>query len=124
MTSLVRKIDERLDGAAGKTPRAPGAFVIFVNNGDGLEQRVRGLAVKVALQRVNLCIGAPPADYALAQEADVTVVIYNVNRRGQQHVTANFALRKGELDAATTEAIVKALADVLPPIVQPVGNAR
>ena len=32
----------------------------------------------------------------------------------QQHVTANFALRNGDLDAAKTEAIIKALAEVLP----------
>jgi hypothetical protein len=63
---------------------------------------------------VSLGIGAPPKDYEVAKEADVTVVIYNVSRRGQQKVMANFALRLGELDEAKADAIVKALSDVLP----------
>jgi hypothetical protein len=90
-----------------------GAYVIFVNNADGLDQQLRGIAECEALKRVNLCIGAPPAAYEVAQDADVTVVIYSVARRGQP-VTANFALRKGELDDAKTDAIVKALSEVLP----------
>ena len=121
MTSLVKKIDQRLDAATSKGPRAPGAFVIFVNNADGLDQRLRAMAEKEALKRVNLCIGAPPDDYALANEAAVTVLIYNVDRRGQQRVTANIALGKCELDNAKIDAIVKALSDVLPPMVQSVG---
>ena len=51
---------------------------------------------------------------AVAKDAAVTVVIYNMARRGQQKVTANFALRKGELNEAKADAIVKALSDVLP----------
>src|SRR5262249_17829469 len=64
-------------------------------------------------------IGVPPADYAVAKEADVTVVVYSPERRGQQHVTANFALRKGELQDRI-DAIATAIADVLPPQVHPV----
>jgi hypothetical protein len=120
LTSLVKKIDQRMD-VAGKTPRAPGAFVIFDSNAEGLDGRLRGMAEKEALKRVNLCIGDVPEDYEVAREADVTVVIYNVNRRGQQRVTANFALRKGELDEAKAEAIVRALSAVLPPRVREVA---
>jgi len=112
LTSLVKKIDRRL-AAAGKSARPQGVYVIFVNNADGLDKQLRGIAEKEGLKRVNLCIGAPPAAYEVAPAADVTVVIYNAGRRGQP-VTANFALRKGELDDAKTEAIVKALSDVLP----------
>jgi hypothetical protein len=72
------------------------------------------MAAKESLQRVSLCIGAPPGDYAVSGDVDVTVVIYNVARRGQQHVTANFALRTKELDEAKIDAIAKALYDVLP----------
>src|SRR5262249_17352657 len=78
------------------------------------------LAEKEGIRSVPLCIGAPPKDYEVTDAADVTVVIYNVNRRGNQHVTANFALRKGELDDTKADAIVKALSNVLPPLVQPV----
>ena len=114
MTGLVKKIDQRVDAAAGKAARPLGAYVIFVSNADGLDKRLRGMAEKEALKRVSLCIGAPPGDYAVAKEADVTVVIYSIGPRSRQHVTANFALRKGELDAAKADAIVKALSEVLP----------
>ena len=114
MTGLVKKIEQRVEAASGKHSRTLGAYVIFVNNSDGLDNQLRGLAEKEALPHVNLCIGAPPGNYEVAAEADVTAVIYSVGRRGEQHVTANFALRKGELDEAKTDAIVKAVADQLP----------
>ena len=114
MTGLVKKIEQQLEAAAGKTPRALGVYVIFDSNTDGLDKKLRGMTEKEGLKRVSLCIGAPPADYQVAKEAEVTVVIYNVGRRPQQKVTANFALRKGELDEAKTDAIVKALSEVLP----------
>jgi hypothetical protein len=123
LTGLVKKIEQRLNAVAGKTARAPGVFVLLVNNADGLDQRLRAMAEREKLQRVNLCIAAPPKNYEIAQEAEVTVVIYTHARRPAQRVTANFALRKGELDAAKTEAIVKALSAVLPPLVHPVVAA-
>jgi len=114
LTSLVKKIDQRMQAAVGKTRRELGAYVMVMNNGNGLDQRLRRLAETEGLQRVALGIGAPPADYEVANEADVTVVVYSPARRGDQHVTANFALRKGELKDRI-EDIVKAIGDVLPP---------
>ena len=116
LTGLVKKIDQAVDQAAGKRAgnRGLGAFVLFDGNADGLDQRLREMAEKEGLKRVNLCIGAPPPDYEVAKEAEVTVVIYSVGRRWEQKVTANFALRKGELDEATADAIVKALTETLP----------
>lgn len=103
-----------MEAAAGATSRLLGAYVIVDSNDAGLEQRLKALAEKEKLQRVNLCIGAAPAGYEVSKEADLTVVVYSDGRRREQHVTANFALRKGELDEAKTNAIVKALNDVLP----------
>jgi len=120
LTSLVKKIDQRMAGAEGKTQRKLGAYFIFVNNTNGLDQQLRDLAAKESLKHVGLGIGVPPKTYDLANDADVTVVIYNVGRRNQQHVTANFALRKGELNDAKADAIVQALADVLPPVLHTV----
>jgi len=114
LTGLVKKIDQRLEATHVNSPRPPGVFVIVENEADGIDRYLRGMAGNDGLKRASLCIGAPPEDYNLAREAEVTVVIYNVGRRGQQKVTANFALRKGELDEAKTEAIIKALSDVLP----------
>jgi len=119
LTSLVKKIDQRMQAAVGKTPRQLGAYVMFMNDSGGLEQRLRDLAKKEAIQRVALGIGAPPRDYEVAGEADVTVVVYSPARRGER-VTANFALRKGELTDAKINDIVKAIGAVLPPQVSTV----
>jgi hypothetical protein len=120
LTSLVKKLDQRVDAVAGKCPRPLGVYVIFVNNADGLDKRLREMAAKEGLKRVSLCIGAPPPDYAVASAADLTAVIYTVGRRWEQHVTANFALRNGELDEAKADGIVKELSNVLPPDVRAV----
>lgn len=114
LTRLVKKIDERMQGAVNKTRRPLGAYVMFMADGPGLTQDLRTLANQEAIKQVALGIGAPPADYAIAPEADVTVVVYPPARRGQQKVSANFALRKGELDDAMADKIVKAIAAVLP----------
>jgi len=114
LTSLVKKVEQQVETASGKHRRTLGAYIIFLNNSDGLDNRLRDIAKTASLNRVCMGIGAPPPDYSVAQEADVTVVIYNVGRRGQQHVTANFALRKGELNEAMADAIVKALSEALP----------
>jgi hypothetical protein len=114
LTGLVKKIEQTVDAASGKGPRPVGVYVIFVNNADGLDNQLRELADKESLKRVHLCIGPPKDDYELARDADVTVVIYQVGQRRQEKVMANFALRKGELDGAKADAIVKALAEALP----------
>lgn len=106
MTGLVKKIDQQVDATAGKAARPVGA--------GGLDQQLRGMAEKEGLKRVSLCIGAPPDDYEVSKKADVTVVIYKVGKRRDEKVTANFALRECELDAAKIDAIVKAFADALP----------
>jgi hypothetical protein len=107
-------MDQRMQAAVGKTPRPLGAYVMYLNNSNGLDQRLRTLAETAAIKQVALGIGVPPQDYEVAKEADLTVVVYSPSRRGDQHVTANYALRKGELTDSKIDEIVKSLADVLP----------
>lgn len=97
-----------------KTPRAMGVYFIFDSKAEGLDRRLVELAEKESLKRSALCIGPPPPDYEVSPHADVTVVVYNPARRGQQKVAANFALRKDELTDTKIDAIVKAIGDVLP----------
>ena len=97
-----------------KTPRAPGAYLIVNGAPDNMDGELRCIAEQASLKKINLCIAPVPDDYEISREADVTVVIYNMNRRGDQKVTANFAFRKGELTEKKVDAIVKAIGDVLP----------
>lgn len=113
LTSLVKKIDQRLQ-TVRKTARPPGVYVLFDSKAGGLADQIRGMAKKEAIQRVLLCIGPPPRNYQVNGEAAVTVVIYRIGKRRLEPLPANFALRRGELDEAKVDAIVKALSDVLP----------
>jgi len=113
LTGLVKKMDQRLE-TGWKGGRTPGVYVIHLDNEDGLDGELRQLAEREGLKRVCLGIGVPPDEYQVAGDAEVTVVFYSRGPRLQQKVTANFALRQGELDAARTEAIVEALSAVLP----------
>jgi hypothetical protein len=115
LTGLVKKIDQKINEAAGKYTggRQLGTYIIF-NQADGLADQLRSMAKTEDLKRVSLCIAAVPPKYEVANEAALTVVIYNPARRNQQAVTANFALRKGELDESKIDDIVEALTKVLP----------
>ena len=48
-----------------------------MSDSPGLDQRLRDLARTESIQRVALGIGAPPAGYASAGEADLTFVVYH-----------------------------------------------
>ena len=85
LTGLVKKIDEKVHEASGKHKNKLGTFVI-IGNADGRADQLRELAQRESLQRVTLCIGAAPPRYEVNPEADVTVVIYNPGRPGQQRV--------------------------------------
>ena len=50
-------------------------------------------------------------DPTILRLGDVTII---ERQRRQEKVTANFARRKGELDGARADAIVKALTEALP----------
>lgn len=113
LTSLVKTIDQKVNEASGKYPRKLGTFVI-IGDAKGRAEQLRELAKNEALGRVTLCIGAAPPRYEVSSEAEVTVVIYNPERPGRQSVQANFALRPGQLDETTSDAIVAALSKVLP----------
>jgi hypothetical protein len=107
-------MDQRLSAAVGKTLNPLGAYFIFDNKSEGLDGRLRILAECEGLSQVTLSIGAAPLKYEVSGAADITVVIYTVGRRSEQHVTANFALRMSDLNDAKADDIVRALSEVLP----------
>ena len=113
LASLVKRMDETVNEASSKYPQALGTFLI-IGEAPNRTEELRALAECQSIHRVTLAIGDAPPRYEVNKNADVTVVIYTPGRPGRQTVTANFALRQGELDAAKSDAIIAALSNVLP----------
>jgi len=108
---LIRLI-KRIDQATDKNKeRNMGSFVVLLNDSETLEKELKELAQKERIQHCILTIDNPdgPGGYNIAQEAEVTVVLYT-----RQTVNANHTFKKGELDERSIEAIVADLAKILP----------
>jgi hypothetical protein len=70
-----------------------------------LAEALKKLAEKEQIQRAYLCVWNSldgPEGYAIAKEAEVTVVVYR-----QKTVAATFAFRKGELDGKAIDRILQ-----------------
>jgi hypothetical protein len=117
LTSLVKKIDSRLDESMSKhkPQQRYGAFVVLFNDDAKMQQKLKDLAAKGGLKQVVLCIGnaQAAAKNRVAGEADVTVAVYT-GPQWQAKVSANFALKKGELTSQKAEAIFGAVTGALP----------
>lgn len=108
LTGLVKKIDE----ATAKNSKARmGSFVVFCNDEEGLEGKLKELADKEMLKKIVLSIDNPagPKSYNVAKEADVTVVLYN-----NRNVKANYAFKKGELKPSDIDKIVGDIKKIVP----------
>jgi hypothetical protein len=109
LTSLVKKID---DATVKNSKARMGSFVVFCNDDEKLEGKLKELADKEKLKKCVLSIvdrPAGPTGYSLAKDADVTVVLY-VGRT----VKANHAFKKGELKEKDIEAIIKDISKIVP----------
>jgi hypothetical protein len=109
LTSLVKKIDE----ATEKNSKAHmGSFVVFCNDDEKMEEKLKALAKKEGLKKTVLTLvdrKAGPPGYKLHPDADVTVVLYN-NRKTR----AEFAYKKGEFKDKDVEAVLGDLSKILP----------
>jgi hypothetical protein len=114
LTSLVKSIDQQLATVAGKSARPLGVYILFDGKPEYLEAQLIAMAEIEGLHHVSLCIGKAPDDYEIARDADMTVVVYQPNRRREQKVTGNFALRTGELTDDKAVDILRAFTAVLP----------
>src|SRR5262249_51322949 len=107
LTSLVKKLDKAAADSKGKM----GTFVVFCNDDEKLEEKLKDLAKK---EKIDVCIlsiatnKAGPYDN-FAKEADVTVMLY-VNRK----VKVNYSFKKDELKARQINAILADLPKILP----------
>jgi hypothetical protein len=104
---LVKKIDA---ATAKNSDARMGSFVVFLSDDEGLEKKVKGLADKENLKHTVLTIDSPrgPPSYAIAKDADVTVILYT-----QRTVKANHAFKKGELKEKDIDQIMGELPKIL-----------
>src|SRR6516162_4178717 len=75
LTSLVKKIDK---ATAKYSNCKMGSFVVFLNDDEGLEKQLKDFIKKEGIKKTVLMIDNPsgPADYNIAKNADVTVLLY------------------------------------------------
>jgi hypothetical protein len=107
LTSLVKKLDKAAVDSKGKM----GTFVVFCNDDEKLEDKLKALAKKEDLKQLVLSIDtkkAGPYDN-FDKDADVTVMLY-VNRK----VKVNHTYKKGELKDKDVDQVIKDLAQILP----------
>jgi hypothetical protein len=104
---------KKLDAAAIKNSDCRmGSFVVFLNDDEGLEKKLKELAEKEKIKKVVLTIDtnkAGPEGYDVNKDADITVVLYV-----RKTVKANYAFKKGEMKAKDIDKIVADLGKILP----------
>ena len=107
LTRLIKKLDE---ATANNKDKSMGSFVVFLSDKEGLDKELAAMAEKEKIQQTVLSIDNPagPKGYNVAQDADVTVVLY-VDRK----VKANHAFKKGELTDKDIEKIVSEVPSIL-----------
>ncbi|HUE71907.1 MAG TPA: hypothetical protein VMP01_13560 [Pirellulaceae bacterium] len=108
LLKLIARIDE---AAAGHRDQQMGSFVVFLSEDEKLKGKLEAAAKKHSLKHTILAIDAPagPDGFKIAQEADVTVVLYERHK-----VQANHALTKGELTDKAIEAVLADVPKILP----------
>ena len=108
LTSLVKKIDQ---ATGANSSCSMGSFVVFCNDDEGLEKKLKELADKEKLRDIVLTIDNPsgPPKWKIAKDADVTVLLYVGHK-----VKANFAFKKGDLKTEDVEKIVGDVKKILP----------
>ena len=106
LTSLVKKIDQ-----ANADNRGMGSFVVFLNDDEGMDKKLKDLAEKAGIKTTILTLDNPagPRGYNIAKDADVTVIFYT-----QKKVKANHAFKKGELKDSDVDTVVKDIDKILP----------
>jgi hypothetical protein len=111
LTSLVKQIDS---ATAKHSDCKMGSFVVFLNDQEGFDKKLKDLAKTESLEHTPLLLMSNPAGppgYDIAKEADVTVVLYV-----KDTVKVNHAYKKGELKPADVDTIVGELSTILPEV--------
>jgi L-lactate utilization protein LutC len=88
-----------------------GSFVVFLSDKEELKAQLEEAARKHNLERIILSTFDPagPEGFQIAEQADVTVVLYDSHK-----VRANHAFAKGELTDKAIDAILADVPKILP----------
>ena len=109
LASLAKKID----AVTAKNNEAKmGSFIVFLNDEEDLDKKLKDLADKKHLSKISLATmpnKAGPDGYHIDENAEVTVILYNKNK-----CEANYAFKKGELTDKKVDQIVSDLEKILP----------
>ena len=86
------------------------SFVCFLNDDEAFKAQIEKFAEKNGIKKCILALDnvAGPEAYAVAKEAEVTVIYYNARK-----VEVNHAYRKGEFDSKAVEVCVKDLSKIM-----------
>lgn len=102
LAGLVRKLDRFV--AQNDEQKAAAFLVLLTDDPDGAELKLQEFAEKHGIKHVPLTVFdgiAGPPDYKIAEEADLTVLMW----RGLE-VKVNYALEKGELKKRVASRIM------------------
>lgn len=104
---LIKQLDET---AVKHRDAQLGAYVVFLGEVEKLEKELAAFAKKEKVQKVVLAIDAPqgPAKYALARDAEVTVILYR-----RYVVKANWAYRADAFTAEDASKLLEAVPELL-----------
>jgi hypothetical protein len=108
LTKLIKKID----GCTAKNSKCDmGSFVVFLNDTEGLDKKLKSLADQETIKHTVLSIDNPagPEKYNVSRDADVTVVLYT-----DRTVKANYAFKKGALKDEDIDKIIADVKKILP----------
>ena len=100
VVELIKKIEE---ATAKNSGVEMGSFFVFLSDDKDLEGKLKAVAEKTGLKKCVLSIDNPagPKGYNVAENADVTVILYK-----ERNVKANHSFAKGKLDSKAIEAII------------------
>ena len=81
----------------------------MLNDDEKVGDQLKDLAKKESISNTVFAVDnvAGPKDYHIAKDADITVLLYT-----NRDVKANYAFRKGELNAAKIDMIVSDLSKI------------
>jgi hypothetical protein len=106
------KLIKKIDACTAKNSKCSmGSFVVFLNDSEGLDKKLKDMAEKAKIKHTVLSIDNPagPKGYEVSKKADITVVLYT-----DRVVKANYAFKKGALKDKDIENIVADVKKILP----------